>query len=258
MSRTSAKRFVQFVILAVVAGELSHAAAEVLILRSDGPTARRQFRVGSRVPDTAVFNLRPGDSLTVLARGGTRSFRGPGAFSVVAPPQSQQSAQNAPQVRIQTGVVRRDPPVPGVEATDIWEYDVRQEGTVCVRAGARPILWLPADHGTARLTISTVAGAMHTSDWPAGQTSFAWPDSVPVTNGTSYTLSWSGDARPTRITARVLTAAEADSLDTLASTLIRNGCFGQLDTFIATRVDPDAPIAQTDAERARGTPPPRQ
>jgi hypothetical protein len=39
--QTKGKRFTQFALLAFMAGELSYAAAEVLVLRSVGPSARR-------------------------------------------------------------------------------------------------------------------------------------------------------------------------------------------------------------------------
>jgi hypothetical protein len=258
MSMVSAKRLLQFALLVVVTGELSHAAAELLILRTDGPSARRQFRIGAHVPDTHVFNLRTGDRITVLARGGTRTFRGPGAFSVVAPPQGYRT-DNGVAVRVQTGVVRTEPAVVGVDPTDIWHIDARRSGNVCVPAGALPILWRPADHGGTRLTIRTLAGDARSFDWPAGQTSFAWPASLPIASGTTFTLSWDGDARPARIRTIVLRESEADSLDTLASTFIRNECTSQLDTFIATRTDPEARGGDADAVAApaREPSPPR-
>ena len=239
----SGKRLLQFAILALSAGELSYAAAEVLILRADGPTARRQFRIGARVPDSAMFTLRPGERLTVLARGGTRSFRGPGTFSVTVPPRGYATLPNGTRVRIQSGAVRDPMRVAGVDPTEIWEYDSREAGNVCVPAGGRPVLWRPADHSATRLTITTLAGAAQSFDWPAGRTSLTWPESVPFANGSAYTLSWNSGARPARITTIVLAANEADNLETLAATLIRNQCLSQLDTFIATRADPDAPPA---------------
>ena len=249
MSKISATRLAQFALLVVAAGELSHAAAEVLILRTDGPSARRQFRVGAHVPDTHVFNLRTGDRITVLAQGGTRTFRGPGAFSVVAPPQGYRN-DNGVAVRVQTGVVRTEPVVPGVDPTDIWHFDSRQSGNVCVPAGALPTLWRPADHGGTRLTIRTLAGDAQSFDWPAGQTSYAWPASLPIASGATFTLTWNSDARPARIRTIVLGENEADNLDTLASTFIRNECTSQLDTFIATRTDPEAPVGDADARTA--------
>ena len=248
MSMISAKRLLLFAMIAVAAGEVSSAAAEVLILRTDGPSARRQFRIGARVPDTHVFNLRTGDRLTVLARGGTRTFRGPGAFSVVAPPQGYRT-ENGVNVRIQTGVVRTAPRVEGVDPTDIWHYDSRESGNLCVRAGATPILWRPADHGATRLTIRTLAGDAQSFDWPVGQTSLTWPASLPVANGATYTLNWNNETRPARVRTIVIGEAEADNLDTLADTFIRNECTSQLDTFIATQTDPAAAVG--DGERGR-------
>jgi len=246
MSKISARRLLQFALLLVATGEISHAAAEVLILRTDGPSVRRQFRVGVRVPDTQVFNLRTGDRITVLAHGGTRTFRGPGAFSVVAPPQGYRN-ENGVVVRVQTGVVRTEPVIAGVDPTDIWHIDARESGNVCVPAGALPTLWRPADHVGTRLTIRTLAGDAQSFDWPAGQTSHPWPASLPIASGATFTLTWNSEARPTRIRTIVLGESEADSLDTLASTFIRNEGTSQLDTFISTRPDPEAQVGGGDA-----------
>ncbi|HEY0325416.1 MAG TPA: hypothetical protein VGC46_05490 [Allosphingosinicella sp.] len=248
MSRKSARRLLQFAFLAFAAGELSYAAAEVLILRTDGPSVRRQFRIGARVPDNHVFNLRAGDRITVLARGGTRTFRGPGAFSVVAPPEGYRT-ENGVRVRIQTGVVRTETRVEGVDPTDIWHYDSRESGNLCVRAGAQPTLWRPADHSATRLTIRTLTGDAQSVDWPVGQTSIAWPAAMPVVNGATFTLNWNSESRPARVRTIVLGDAESDNLDTLADTFIRNQCTSQLDTFIAIRTDPTA--TPSDGERGR-------
>lgn len=165
MSVIGAKRLVQFALLAFAGGGLSHASAEVLVLRTDGPSAPRLFRVGARLPDNAIFNLRNGDRLTILARGGTRTFRGPGAFSLVVPPQGYR-IENGVAVRIQSGVVRTEPAVEGVDPTDIWQFDARGSGNVCVRAGSRPTLWRPLGDEAGRLTIRSLTGDAHSVDWP--------------------------------------------------------------------------------------------
>lgn len=146
-----------------------------------------------------------------------------------------------------------EPPVEGVYPTDIWHFDSRHSGNVCVPTGAVPGLWRPAEHAGTRLTIRTLAGDAQSLDWPAGQTSFAWPASLPIANGATFTLSWDSDAQPARIRTIVLSASEADNLDALASAFIRNECTGQLDTFIATRTDPEAQTADANARA-----PPRQ
>lgn len=246
MSRTASKRLLQLALLAFAFGGSSSAAAEVMILRTDGPSAPSRFRIGARLPDTAIFNLRTGDRLTVLARGGTRTFRGPGAFSVVVPPRGYHT-ENGVTVRVQSGVVRTEPSVEGVDPTDIWQFDARLSGNVCVRAGARPTLWRPLDRASARLTIRSLAGEAHSFYWPAGQTSVAWPDSLPIVDGATFTLTWHGNPQPARIRTIVLGPVETDNLDTLASSFIRNECTRQLDTFIATRTDPEARVGQADA-----------
>ena len=71
--------------VALALGAASSAAAEVLILQAQGPNASRRYRAGSRLPDSTLFNLRYGDTLVVLASGGTRTFRGLGTFSVIQP-----------------------------------------------------------------------------------------------------------------------------------------------------------------------------
>ncbi|HEY0117017.1 MAG TPA: hypothetical protein VGB54_14995, partial [Allosphingosinicella sp.] len=150
---SSTKRIAQLAVLALMAGEISAAAAQVLVLRSDGARASRHYRTGTRFPDDAVFDLRPGDSLVVLARGGTRTFRGPGAYSVGQPAQSYVLAGGR-RVRIQTGVVRQPPRIAGVDPTQVWEYDTRQAGRLCVKAGARPLLWRPGSADPSRMTIT--------------------------------------------------------------------------------------------------------
>ncbi len=241
MVRTISKaRLAQFALLAFAAGEISAAAAEVLVLRSDGPRASRHYRTGTRHADNAVFELRPGDSMVVLAPGGTRTWRGPGYYSLVRPPRPLILA-NGQQVRVETGVVRSSPAVPGVHPTAVWEYDIAREGKLCVQAGTRPILWRPGSGAAARVTI-TGAGASHSFDWPAGAINAPWPEALPVTDGGSYLIESTRAQRPVRVTLEVLSPAAESDVDRLATELVGQRCTGQLDTLIATRVDPAAPV----------------
>ena len=173
--------------------------------------------------------------------GSTRSFRGPGAFSVTAPP-TPLAFIDGRQVRIQTGVVRAPLPEPGIDPTDIWELDSRQPGTLCVRAGATPLLWRPAAPGSQRLTIRSLAGTSTAGTWAAGETHLAWPTAIPVTDGGIYTLV--RGARSVRITLRVVpTVAEAD-IDTLSAALLARNCQAQLATLIATHAASPDPVAK--------------
>jgi hypothetical protein len=244
------KRIAQFALLVLAAGEVSAAAAEVLVLSSGGPRASRHYRAGSRHADNTVFDLRPSDTLVVLAAGGTRSWRGPGYFSLVAP--ARPLVLNGQRVRVQTGVVRSAPRQEGVQPTDYWHYDVRAEGNLCVTSGARPTLWRPRSPAPARVTLTAANGITHSFDWPAGQLTMAWPEAVPVRDGARYYLSTNSAPQPVRITANVIAAAASQRTDGIALQLVSRGCKSQLDTLIATRVDPTAPVVASAAPTGGG------
>lgn len=232
-------RLAQFALLTVVAGEVSWAAAEVLILRSEGARASRHYRTGTRHPDNKIFELRPGDSLVILASGGTRTWNRPGFYSLVQP--ARPLVMNGRQVRVETGAVRSAPIEPGVKPTAVWEYDIRHSGPLCVPNGGRPTLWRPRDAAPARITITTAGGATHSFDWPAGTITMEWPAALPVTDGGSYLITSSRDPRTVRVTAQVLPALAAGDTAQLATRLVAERCSGQLDTLIATRIDATAP-----------------
>jgi hypothetical protein len=61
----------------------SAAVAGPLVVRAAGPSAA-SYKPGQRLPD-APINLKAGDSIVVLDAKGTRSFSGPGTFSLAAP-----------------------------------------------------------------------------------------------------------------------------------------------------------------------------
>lgn len=231
------KRFAQFAFLAFMAGEISYAAADVLILRSVGPSARN-YPPGRRVPDSASFTLRPGDSVVVLAGGGTRTFRGPGTFSATGAARAGGTAQS--QVRRNTGAVRGSGDSPVRRPSDVWHVDVTQSGRACVPAGLRPTLWRPSSDRAVRLTITPQTGASQTVSWSQGQATLDWPAAIPIVDGASYQLSWTGGAGPTRLTARTLTGLPVNNVEAVATALVANQCRGQLDVLIATRELQDA------------------
>lgn len=226
---SKSKRFAQFAILAMMTGEISYLAAEVLVLRSVGPSARR-YTAGQRLPDNATFSLRPGDTIVVLSGAGTRTLRGPGTCNASGAGCSGRLASGP--VRVGTGATRGDPPVAGPQPTDVWQVNVTQSGRACVAAGATPVLWRPSAERAVELTITPQTGAAQTVTWAQGQTVVAWPASVPIVDGSSYQLSWTGGAAPTRLTAKSIAAVPSSDLAGLATTLLDNQCRGQLDTLI--------------------------
>lgn len=237
----------------IVAAEIPAAAADVLVLSATGPRAPNHYRPGSRHADNAIFELRPGDNMTVLARGGTRRWRGPGFYSLVAPPRPLVLA-NGQTVRVQTGVVRTEPPQPGVRPTDVWEYDVSKEGRLCVPAGAAPMLWRPRGATPQSLTVRAASGASRRISWGAGEYQAAWPAALPLSGGRTYILEAGRGQRPVRVTLVTLPAATVADTGALAAQLLARGCQAQLETLIATRVDRTAPVAEESASGARTTP----
>jgi hypothetical protein len=214
-----------------MAGEVSYLAAEVLVLKAMGPAARR-YSAGQRLPDNATFVLRPGDAVTVLAPGGTRTFRGPGTFSANGPARAGGFAAVGP--RRQTGATRGDPNAVVISTPeDVWQVDVTQSGRACVPTGQRPTLWRPQADQAIAVTITPPTGAPQTVNWARGQKTLAWPASVQVADNASYQISWTGGARPSRLTTRTLANVPAGNLDALALALISNQCYGQLDVLIA-------------------------
>jgi hypothetical protein len=265
MSGFRRTRAAYFLAAAILAGELSVAAADVLILRSVGPSAKR-YPPGQRVPDNYEFVLRPGDAVNVLAVRGTRTFRGPGTFIAGRPASAQLASADGPRhgtgasrggeagpprgPRRNTGAVRGDGSAVISRPNDIWHVDFAQGGRVCVAAGQRPTLWRAKTDTEIALTITPQTGASQTVTWARGENTLAWPSSLPVLDDTTYQLTLSGSERPIRLTTRMLPPVPADDIEALATAFIDKQCREQLDTLIALNPDPEEPEgkAQPDPE----------
>ena len=115
----------------------------------------------------------------------------------------------------------------------------------CVRFGGKPPETL--------LTITPQAGDPQTLRWNAGQATLEWPAGIPVVDGSSYQINWTGGTSPTRLTARSLTGVAASDLEAVATALATNRCQSQLEVFIAAQ-DADATAG---GGRSGGTPAPR-
>jgi hypothetical protein len=233
-------------LLAFMAGEVSSVAAQVLVLRSVGPSAGR-YPAGQRLPDNASFTLRPGDAVTVLAGGGTRTFRGPGTYSASGPARAGATAAAGP--RRMTGAVRGGADAPVLRPDDIWQVDVTQSGRACVPTGQRPTLWRPNADNAVQLTITPPTGAPQTLNWARGQKTLAWPVAMQVADNASYQFSWTGATAPTRLTTRTMPVVPANNMEALASAFITNQCRGQLDVLISKNEVRDAGAAPTGRNR---------
>ncbi|MEA3046005.1 MAG: hypothetical protein QOJ53_337 [Sphingomonadales bacterium] len=221
---------------ALLAASASAAAANVLVVRSSGPSARA-YPAGRSLPDNARLTLQAGDTIVVLGGGGTRTFRGPGTFSPGSAVRAGVRTADNGGRRARIGAVRSAGIVP--RGPTIWHVDVTQSGTFCLASARNVMLWRPDASAPARLTISGPGGAARTLQWPAGQPTIAWPRGATLASGGTYSFAERGVAVPTRITFRVLDSQPAD-VEGVAAALIANGCEAQLDVLVETQPEQSA------------------
>lgn len=215
---------------AILSTSATAAAADVLVVRSSGPSASA-YPAGRSLADTTRIALRSGDTLVVLDARGTRTYRGPGNFTAAAAPQQGVRTAEANGRRARIGAVRSAGYVAS-SPTTIWHVDVSQSGNMCLASTSNVMLWRPEASQTATLSISGPGGAMRNVQWPAGRTSVAWPSDLQIANGAAYQLRQSGSPVPSTITFRTLDSAPGADMPSIAGALIRHGCQEQLDLLI--------------------------
>ncbi|HTU11460.1 MAG TPA: hypothetical protein VMG08_11250 [Allosphingosinicella sp.] len=203
------------------------AAANVLVVRSSNPS----YRAGQSLPDNARLTLRPGETVTVLARGGTRTFRGPGSFAANGAPGGPVLAADANGRQARVGAVRDAGVVP--RGPTIWHVDVTQSGTFCLTSGADVMLWRPDASAPARFTIAGPGGT-RTLNWAANEPTTGWPRGAAIANGATYTFAQPDVAVPVSITFRIISPPPRD-VQGVASALIAAGCQGQLDVLVESQ-----------------------
>jgi hypothetical protein len=223
-------------VAAIALVSASAAAANILVVRSSGPSAKA-YPPGRSLAPNARLTLRQGDTLVLLDGRGTRTVRGPGNFAAGAAAQvgtrSALTVNNNGRIG-RVGASRGNPET--VRPPSIWHVDVSQSATACVANPRSVILWRPDATRTVNLSIAPTAsssGNARSFTWTAGQTTLAWPADLAVANDAEYRLSVQGVAVPTRIKFRVL-PSEPAGLDVQAQAFIQNGCQAQLDVLVDT------------------------
>jgi hypothetical protein len=226
------RAFARPLIAAALLATAGAAWADILVVRSSGPSAR-SFPPGKRLPESARISLRASDQLVVLDGRGTRIIRGPGTFTAGAPAAGRiASAAPIVQRRARIGAVR------GVGTGElrppsIWHVDVARSSNFCVADASKVTLWRADAAGALTLNIGGPGGRSKRLSWQPGSSTLAWPSDLPVADGAEYRLSWSGGSVPTSLRFRTVPAKPA-GLEDMAQTLIRNQCDAQLDLFIDT------------------------
>jgi hypothetical protein len=209
------------------------AAANVLVVRSSGPSAKG-FPPGRSLPDNARIQLSAGDTVVVLDSRGTRTFRGPGTFSPAAAVQAgAQTVQGSNGRRARIGAVRSAAIVPTATPTTIWDVDASQSGTMCLASSSGVRLWRPDSSQASIVTVTGPNGASQAVEWPAGASTVPWPASVPITSGAQYQLRQAGSPVASRILVKTLESRPTD-IQAVAEALIRNECREQLDLLVDT------------------------
>ncbi len=238
------------------------ASASVIVVRAIGPVARIH-PVGRTLPDTVRIRLRRGESVTLLGRGATRIFRGPGTFSPASPvrpgPRGEtRRPQGARLGGIMMSSIDRPRPAPAVHgrtapaapiggfpAADlptIWDIDPFWTGTICLRDLRGPRLVISDGAGPLRLEIEGPGRALRSVAWGANERFRDWPAELPISDGAAYRLLIDSLARPSDIRFKLLPellqgAANGDPV-ALAEVLVAQGCRAQLDRLVeATLVD---------------------
>ncbi|WP_164156900.1 hypothetical protein [Sandarakinorhabdus rubra] len=209
------------------------AVAGPLVVRAAGPSAP-QFRPGMRLPDTPL-TLKAGDSIVVLDARGTRSFSGPGTFSLAAPSAAagevafsdllvQKPARRARIGAVRAGGQDQGPPTP----PGVWTLDIRASDTVCVLDPTSIALWRADTAAAQSLRIARDDGASGTVSFAAGQATAALPAAVA---GRAGTLTISGGKSVVTLTIKQVTAA-AD-VGALGIALVEAGCQSQFERLAA-------------------------
>ena len=222
--------------LACCLGLSEAASAGTVVISASGPSARsypagRSLAAGSRIV------LAPGDTLTVLDSRGTRTLRGP----VTASAEASATTSNASfaalvatqnRRRARTGAIRG---VAGAIARpdNMWYVNVAGEGgTFCVMDPAAVQLWRPDMQASATLAVSEEGGRSGSATFPLGQNTTAWPATLPIADGRSYTLSGQG-LSPRRVRFAVIDTAISDPASAYMA-LDAKGCAAQKQVLLGS------------------------
>jgi hypothetical protein len=212
------------------------AIAGPVVVRSTGPSAR-VYPAGRQLADNAQISLKAGDSLVLLDARGTRTVSGPGTFAATGSSTRVTTSQNAMRILAtqgaserRGGAVRGGTPTGDTRSPNLWYVDLSKSGTVCVADPNAVRVWRgsSAKPAAVKITAATGSGAIAL---PQGASVAEWPKTVPVADGTDYTIAMDGMA-PAKI--RFATVPMPANLEDTASQLIAKGCKTQLDLLIAT------------------------
>lgn len=202
-------------------------AAAVLVVRSSGPSAAA-YPPGKALADSHVLKLKASDTVVLLDSRGTRTLSGPGSFSVTASTGAVSGAVRTAGTsarRVRLGAVR------GAKARSVWQADISQSGNVCIANPSELTLYRGDATKDATVTLTDSGGRTATVAFKVDQWDAAWPKDIPATSGARVNVTGIGE--PATLTLRQL-APIPTGLESMAQSLIRANCEGQLDALIDT------------------------
>lgn len=213
------------------------AAADVLVVRSTGPSAAT-YPVGRRMPDTDRVVLRSGDRVVIVGQGGTRTLSGPGNFPVRATVQTTQGRSTTLNRYLSAsgGSISRTGAVRSVSvegsAPNLWVVDIASGGTFCTADMSNVTLWRgDMTQDTLLMVENTANPEVKTSlAFVAGQNFRRWPsEEMPIAEGQSYRITGPGMNESSVISFVPVPAMGPEAgPETIATTLAERNCMGQL------------------------------
>lgn len=205
-------------------------ASAAIVVASSGPSATKAYPAGKKVDENDRITLQPGDTVTVLAKSGTREFKGPGRFRVSLPGTAPRNTAFA--VFSRSRVIASRSTLGGTRTAsasdlspNLWYVDLDRPGTYCLANPTEITFWRAQQDVPARYTLAGPATAQ-TLSFAKGASMIA--TDTPVTSGETYTVYREGEDAPVGTTNFVMLDAVADDPEAIASSLIEHGCAAQL------------------------------
>jgi hypothetical protein len=205
-------------------------ASGAIVVASSGPSASKQYPVGKKVDENDRITLQPGDTVTVLAKRGTREFKGPGRFRVALPGAAPRNSAFA--VFSRSRVIASRSTLGGTrnaEGSDLspnlWYVDLDRPGTYCLANPAEITFWRAQQDVPARYTLAGPATAQ-TLAFAKGASIIA--TDTPVDAGETYTVYREGEDAPVGTANFVMLENAPGDAEGLAEALIAHGCTAQL------------------------------
>ncbi len=208
-----------------------------VVVKSSGPSAG-QYPPGKKLDDASSVTLKPGDTLTILADGGTRVITGPGTHRVAARGTSRRSTmttltQQRPKERRIPGATRQGPGGGAAPASNLWQVDVTKSGAICLPDLSALTFFRPGGDqpSTYMLTAPGMTEHIHVA-FPAQVSLVDMDSDTPaVREGVDYVLTGPG-GESSVISFKTL-AEPATTGEALGLQLMENGCESQLELLTA-------------------------